>query len=328
MNLFGLRAGRRAARRRRGGRVGRGWSPSAVVSNGRPLVDGRCGQWRRAQRRSCRASRSPGRWWGFADRAHHPPSVASALRTRSDPRSTGVGIRAWHRSWPCDGILVGWTGLGAVLGRGGIVPAGSGPVESARGTSGRAPVVPSAVRQARARCQAAPRTSRVRWRPWNPSTGSDGRCTTCASRSPTAATSAARTACPRRSSGATTRSCRATRSCRSRRSSARRGRSSGWASRSCGSPAASRSSGATCPTLIAHARRAAHAATADALDLTLTTNGAALRALARPLADAGLRAGHGQPGLARRRRVRGDERRSTSRSRASSTGSTRRSRPA
>ena len=58
------------------------------------------------------------------------------------------------------------------------------------------------------------------------------------------------------------------------------------------------------------------------LDLTLTTNGSALRALAGPLADAGLRAGHGQPRLARRRGVRRDERRRLPGRRACSTGST------
>ena len=79
------------------------------------------------------------------------------------------------------------------------------------------------------------------------------------------------------------------------------------ASRSCGSPAASRSSGATCRTSSPCWPRCARP-TGEPLDLTLTTNGAALRALARPLADAGLRPGHGQPRLARRRGVRRDER--------------------
>ena len=50
------------------------------------------------------------------------------------------------------------------------------------------------------------------------------------------------------------------------------------------------------------------ARTASGLDLTLTTNGSALRALARPLADAGPAAGDGQPRLARRRGLRRDER--------------------
>ena len=67
-----------------------------------------------------------------------------------------------------------------------------------------------------------------------------------------------------------------------------RGRSWRSASRSSGSPAASRSSGATCRT---SSRMLAALRTPDggALDLTLTTNGSALRALAGPLADAGLR---------------------------------------
>ena len=60
------------------------------------------------------------------------------------------------------------------------------------------------------------------------------------------------------------------------------------ASKNCGSPAANRSSGASSPR---SSRRWPRSGRADgrALDLTLTTNGAALGALARPLADAGLR---------------------------------------
>ena len=65
----------------------------------------------------------------------------------------------------------------------------------------------------------------------------------------------------------------------SRRSSGSRGSSSGSASRSSGSPAASRSSGATCRSSSRCWRRSA-GPTAAPLDLTLTTNGSALRKLA------------------------------------------------
>ena len=79
------------------------------------------------------------------------------------------------------------------------------------------------------------------------------------------------------------------------------------ASRSCGSPAASRSSGATCR---ASSRCSPTIRRPDggALDLTLTTNGSALRAPGRPARRGRPAARHGQPRFARRRGLRGDER--------------------
>ena len=107
------------------------------------------------------------------------------------------------------------------------------------------------------------------------STDSAGRCATCASRSPTAATSAAATACRRRCSGASIASCaqgdadlRGDRADRARVRRARRASS--------GSRAASRSCGRTSTELVAHA-----GATLGA-DLTLTTNGSLLAQKARP----------------------------------------------
>ncbi len=119
-------------------------------------------------------------------------------------------------------------------------------------------------------------------------TRSVGRSTTCGSPSPIGATSDAPTACPRRSSARTTSSCRATRSCRSRRSSERPGSSSALGVEKLritgGEPLVRRD----LPDLIAMLA-AIRRPDGGELDLTLTTNGSALRALARPLADAGLR---------------------------------------
>ena len=71
---------------------------------------------------------------------------------------------------------------------------------------------------------------------------------------------------------------------------------------------ASRSCGAELPALIG---MLAELRTPDgrALDLTLTTNGAALRSLGRAARGCGPAPGDGQPGLARRRGLRRDERR-------------------
>ena len=152
-------------------------------------------------------------------------------------------------------------------------------------------------------------------------------CATCASPSPTAATSAAPTACPRRSSGATTRSCPRTRSCRSRRSSgvARAFVALGVEKlRITGGeplvrrdlPGPHRDAGRAAPTRRRRARPDAH-------DERLGP------ARAGPAAGRrGPAAGDGQPRLARRRGLRRDERRSTSRSSGCSTASTPRSRPA
>ena len=138
-----------------------------------------------------------------------------------------------------------------ISGRGRIVWAGGGAVECASGTNRRTRWYRRAGRcraSPRLRCERAPRhrcrrspsragsvdreapdpAARRRapctmppWRAstssevprpgWSP-TGSGGVSTTCGSRSPTGATSAAPTACPRRSTAGTSRSCRGTRS--------------------------------------------------------------------------------------------------------------------
>ena len=61
--------------------------------------------------------------------------------------------------------------------------------------------------------------------------------------------------------------------------------------------------------LVAHAGRAAHAPTAQPLDLTLTTNGSLLARKAQALKDAGPAARDGQPRRARRRGLPAHERR-------------------
>ena len=138
------------------------------------------------------------------------------------------------------------------------------------------------------------------------SIGSAGHCTTCGSRSPTAATSAARIACPRRSSGATTSSCRATRSCPSRRSIGRPGfvalgveklRITG------GEPLVRRDLPDLVGMLAALRTPDGGRARPDAHDQRRRPARAR-----RPLADAGPAAGDGQPRLARRRGLRRDER--------------------
>ena len=123
------------------------------------------------------------------------------------------------------------------------------------------------------------------------------------SRSRIAATSGARTACRPRSSGATTRSSRAPRSSPSRRSprlarlfvglGVEKLRITG------GEPTVRRD----LPDLVRLL-----AAIDGVRDLTLTTNGSALRRLAGPLADGRPAPDHGQPGLARRRGLPADER--------------------
>jgi hypothetical protein len=104
----------------------------------------------------------------------------------------------------------------------------------------------------------------------------------------TAATSAAPTACPRRSSGAYYAFLPHDQILTFEEIERAPGRSSTSASRSSGSPAASRSSARPAGP---HRDAGGAARTPDgaSIDLTLTTNGAALRALAGPLAEAGLR---------------------------------------
>ena len=89
---------------------------------------------------------------------------------------------------------------------------------------------------------------------------------------------------------------------------ARRGVRRARRAASSGSPAASRPCAAACPDLVAMLA-ALRTPDGEPLDLALTTNGSALRALARPLADAGPAARDGVPRLARRRRLPAHERR-------------------
>src|SRR6266508_3268575 len=118
---------------------------------------------------------------------------------------------------------------GSPVGRGECEPGGSPCCWSACGLGtilGARSWLPGEV----LRCQVRGRSGRpVRASPAGPSrprrrrppgcwTASTARCVTCGSPSPTGATSAVRTACPRRSSAATTPSCPARRSCRLRRS--------------------------------------------------------------------------------------------------------------
>ena len=143
----------------------------------------------------------------------------------------------------------------------------------------------------------------LRFPEWTCSTPSDGRCATCASRSPTAATSAASTACRRRSTAATiaflerrelltfeeiTRVAAALRRAAACRRSA--------------SPAASRSCGATSSALIAQLAELDVRSDADDQRLAAPAEGTAARRC-RPAAD------HGQPRFARRRAVSRAERR-------------------
>src|SRR5262249_11936778 len=86
---------------------------------------------------------------------------------------------------------------------------------------------------------------RLRFAAWTRSTPSDGRCATFASRSPTAAISAASTACRRRSTAATTASSTGASCSRSRRSHVSPASSSTRAFASCASRAASPSSAVT-----------------------------------------------------------------------------------
>ena len=119
------------------------------------------------------------------------------------------------------------------------------------------------------------------------STGCSGRCTTCASRSPTAATSAAATACRRRSSTSSTPSCR------TRRCSASR-RSPGWPPlfvahgvrkiRLTGGEPLLRRDLERLVAMLAELRTVE----GEPLDLTLTTNGSILARKAESLKHAGL----------------------------------------
>ena len=127
-------------------------------------------------------------------------------------------------------VSAGSTSLDDSSGRGSPAHSGAGRTGSSWCSRvwGSAPVVPARAAEVpgRRRSRAAYGRPRVRRYPLPmleqaqadartpaASIGWAGRCATCGSRSPTAATSAARTACRPRSSGATTSSCRATRSC-------------------------------------------------------------------------------------------------------------------
>ena len=202
------------------GRVGGDGSAAAVGSTG-ALSSSSCprpaprrrpppGRFLKALRRSCQVSRSPGLWGGLR-RPARLRSSRRELRTRFGPRSTGDGNRAWRRSWPCDGVLCRVLGSGVVSGRVGIVPPGSGPVESARGTSGLRRSYSRRLVDA-TRCGAATLTTSTM--------GGHGTSRYARTAAPRpahlrhriAATSAARIACPRKCSVATMRSCPRTRS--------------------------------------------------------------------------------------------------------------------
>ena len=198
----------------------------------------------RSQRRTPRRRRAR-RPTGGENHASVDLTSLNVSSGRDGPAHSGAGRRGW--SW-CSRV---W---GSAL----VVPGGSA-------RRYRVGATPGGVDRARGACR--PRADRRLLEPALPfapcssrgqprlrrtgrasSTGSAGRCATSGSRSPTGATSAARTACRRRSSGATTSSCPGTRSCATRRSTGWRGVSSASASASCGSPAASRRSGAACRT--------------------------------------------------------------------------------
>ena len=239
-------------------------------------------------------------------RAPRKPEAGSCVRLCHN-----VGVLAGHR----DGLSIGRACLGGRPGGPGIRDVEAScqrglvrcsslevPAVCAGGTGGwTGPGGLPAVLRRRARCSSrgpfGGRRARIgRWNsrarsmdaPVSP-TRSAAPCATSGSRSPTAATSAARTACRRRSSAATTRSCRSDqvltfeeieRVARDLRRARRR----------------------EAPDHRRRAARPARPAGADRdagrdlrrpdggeIDLTLTTNGSALRALAGPLADAGLR---------------------------------------
>ena len=275
MNLFGLRRGRSAARGEVAAGVGSAAGREAGVG-GRRVVDGglvvgsggrgvdhggRLGLLRRGWRR----------------RARSASAVAAASASAAGRRSVVVAIRAprepepgsWRRSWPCDGSSLtelAWRRSG----RGGIVPARFGVVESARGTSGARRSYRRRRRCRRGRCAGrdgvgatmVPMDATPRWPPRSADTPR-----------PAAARPAhlghrplqlplhvlhaqgglrARLRVPAARPGPVVRGDRAGGPGLRRRS----------ASRSCGSPAASRSSGATCRTSsrcwrAAHDRRAA-----------------------------------------------------------------------
>ena len=191
-----------------------------------------------------------------------------------------------------------------VRGRAGVAPARCGRVSrarSARGGHDRVPRLPwadGALRPAAVR----PRSTGSR------ATASGGRSTTCGSRSPTAATSGACTACPRRSSGADfaflPRELVLTFEEIERLARVFVGLGAEKLRITGGEPLVRRD----LPRLSSGWRRSGRRR-ASPVDLTLTTNGSALRALARR--PGGGRAGsdHGEPGLAGRRDVPVDERR-------------------
>ena len=182
------------------------------------------------------------------------------------------------------------------------VPAGSGASDvsayRALVRSSGSPPRPSADRRARAIAR------RVRRAAGSADTPRPGRSATSGSRSPTAATSAARTACPRRSSGATSRSCRGPQVLtfeeieRLARVFVALGveklRITGGEPLRAARPARAHRA----------CSRALRTLDGGPVELTLTTNGSALRALAAPARGGRPGAGHRQPGLARRRGVR------------------------
>ena len=133
-----------------------------------------------------------------------------------------------------------------------------------------------------------------------------GRCMTCGSPSPTAATSAAPIACPRRSSVATMPSSRRTRSCHSRRSIGPRALSSSSASRSCASPGRAARPSRAAP---AHPDAGGDAYTRWSRARPHADHERGRTAFARlPVGRCRASTSDRQPRLARRRGVRRDER--------------------
>ena len=255
------------ARPRRDGRVPRrGRRPPRPGGVERPLVE-------RSQRRTPHRRRAR-RPMGGENHVSADLTSLDDSSGRDGPAHSGAGRRGW--SW-CSRV---W---GSAL----VVPAGSARRYRVGATPVRRERVCASRRYPCPRCSSRGQPRRSTDGPAS-STGSAGRCATSGSRSRTGATSAARTACRRRSSGATTSSCPATRSCATRRSTGWRGCSSSLGVRKLritgGEPTVRRG----LPDLVA---MLAELRTPDGepVDLALTTNGSALRALARPLADAGLR---------------------------------------
>ena len=322
--------GRRRPRPRPSGSAARrlGRASASVVgvrsSAGQPAVGGGLGRIgsspsivsRRSGRSELQGSRKPARRVGLRH-ASCALQVGRCRGSRACPHPGGGGW-VWWSPLEVPAVIAGGTAGAAVAGRGSRVDraaprltaasapsagCGGGPDRAVAARIGRdGPGIRSTARRERRRPAVdGDRAARA--------TRSAGRSTTCGSRSPIAATSAAPTACRRRSSGRTSRSCRATevltlRGDRAAGPGVRRARRR----EAPASPAASRSSGATCRVLIAMLaairRPDGDAARPDPHDERL-------RAAAAGRAARGGRAaaGHGQPRLARRRDVPRDERR-------------------